>query len=436
MEPVGYRPRVFLAFTLIAVCATLVFPHAGMAADEHFEGDGHDHSKEEELEAEMDRQGGSTKEQVDALNKAVEDKQRRIKQLDGTISTYKQKIQQQQAAAASLANQVALLENRIQEKDLAVERTKQQIELSNLEIQAVSNQIQLEKQTIARRQAAIGELIRQMAQADQVSTLDAFLARPSLSELFARLDELKQVEQELVSATQSVKLSKETFEIKKAELETHRVALQAKTKELEEEQKQLEADRSAKVSLVSETSEREDEFQRILYELRQQQQSEADEVVALRDKLKDTLDAVDEALARGDILLDWPFTTVKRVSARFHDPTYPFRKMFEHPGIDLPAPVGTPIKAAAGGYVAWLKTGKQYGNYIMLVHPGGIATVYAHLSGFAVKPDTYVERGDIIGYSGGMPGAKGAGLSTGPHLHFEVRLNGIPVNPENYLPSL
>jgi len=127
---------------------------------------------------------------------------------------------------------------------------------------------------------------------------------------------------------------------------------------------------------------------------------------------------------------------VTRVSAIFHDVSYPFRKLFEHPGIDLPTPVGTPVRSAAGGYVAFNRTGKQYGNYVMVIHPGGIATVYAHLTKFGAKVDTYVERGDIIGYSGGRPGDAGAGLSTGPHLHFEVRQNGIPVNPTQFLPSL
>ena len=145
---------------------------------------------------------------------------------------------------------------------------------------------------------------------------------------------------------------------------------------------------------------------------------------------------MDEALARGDLLLNWPVDPSSGIKVIFRDPTYPFRYLFEHPGTDIRASVGTPVKAAAGGYVAWNKKGRLYGNYVMIVHPGGIATVYAHLSKFAAKADTYVERQEVIGYSGGRPGDPGAGLSSGPHLHFEVREDGVPVDAENYLPQI
>ena len=376
------------------------------------------------------------KQEIDTLNNQVKDKQGHVSELDSTISKYNQKIQENEAAVASLTNQVALLENRIQEKSLAVERTKEEINIANLQIQSLENQIDLQLATIQRREDSLAEYIRQLQQADAVSVLDVFLARPSLSQFFSRLEEMKRIEADLTDATRSIKESKNQLEIQKKDVETQRAELENQKKALELEQRALQSDKDAKISLVTMTQSSEVEFQRIVYQLRAEQQSVKDEIASLRDTLGQKLDSVDAALARGDILLNWPIPVRKGISAWFHDPSYPFRKFFEHPGVDIPTDVGTPIRAAAGGYVAWNKVGKQYGNYVMLIHPGGIATVYGHLSKFKAKPDTYVERGDIIGYSGGRPGDPGAGLSTGPHVHFEVRQNGIPVNPINFLPSL
>ena len=413
------RSSLFLRTTHVFLCVILlsgmVFPYQrpAQAADET----------------------GGTKQEIDALNQQVKNKQNTIKELDSTIGKYKGKIAQNEAAVNTLQNEVALLENRIQEKRLSTQRTKSQIELVNLEVQRTGVEIAQTQEQITRRQESLGELIRQLQEADGVSLFDTFLARPSLSDFFTRLDELKRVEAELANATKDVRQIKQAAEQKKIQQEAERVQLQAQKELLITQTQQLDQDLTAKLSLIEQTENNEEEYQRILYELRQQQQGEADEIADLQHRLQERLDAVDEALARGDVLLNWP-VKVKYISAKFHDPTYPFRKLFEHPGIDLPIPVGTPVKAAAGGYVAWNKTGKQYGNYVMVVHPGGIATVYAHLSAFGPKPDTYVERGDVIGYSGGRSGDPGAGLSTGPHLHFEVRQNGIPVNPASFLPSV
>ncbi len=381
-----------------------------------------------------DAETGSLKREIDALNTQIKEKEQRTKELDAVIGGYRKKITEHEGAIATLQNQVELLENRIEEKVLAIERTKNEIDLANLELLTLSSKIKIEESTITRREADLAELIQQINQADRVQILDAFMSRPSLSEFFARVDQMKRVEGELADATHDVKDSRDRMVKQKKEVETRRATLQEKRQSLAKEGQALAEDRAAKVSIIAETQDKEGEFQRILYELRQEQQSDADEVARLRDKLKESLDSIDTSLARGDILLSWPIRA-SRISAHFHDATYPFRKLFEHPGTDLPTPVGTPVRAAAGGYVAWTRTGTQYGNYIMIIHPNGIATVYAHLSRFGVKGDAFVERGDVIGYSGGQPGMQGAGLSTGPHLHFEVRQNGIPVNAENYLPS-
>jgi len=159
-------------------------------------------------------------------------------------------------------------------------------------------------------------------------------------------------------------------------------------------------------------------------------------ILDLQQKLKTQLQTIDDIFAKGDDMFSWPANPSSGITAIFHDPGYPFKNLFQHPGIDVRTSVGTQVHAAAGGYVAWNKTSKSYGNYTMIVHSGGFATIYAHLSKFIAKPDTFVQRGDVIGLSGGAPGMQGAGLSTGAHLHFEVRLNGIPTDPSSYLPQI
>ena len=88
---------------------------------------------------------------------------------------------------------------------------------------------------------------------------------------------------------------------------------------------------------------------------------------------------------------------------------------------------GDGCSAAAPGYVAWSRVGRQYGNYVMIIHTNGLATLYAHLSRSFVSADQFVQRGEEIGAVGST------GLSTGPHLHFEVRKNGIPTDPIPFL---
>jgi murein DD-endopeptidase MepM/ murein hydrolase activator NlpD len=99
-----------------------------------------------------------------------------------------------------------------------------------------------------------------------------------------------------------------------------------------------------------------------------------------------------------------------------------------HPGIDIGVPTGTPIHAAGTGTVVWCGWMSGYGNLVMIDHHNGLATLYGHQSRIAVSCNQQVSTGDVIGYVGCT------GFCTGPHLHFEVRLNGTPVDPLGYLP--
>ena len=99
-----------------------------------------------------------------------------------------------------------------------------------------------------------------------------------------------------------------------------------------------------------------------------------------------------------------------------------------HSGVDISAVVGSPVIAPADGVVTFADFLGGYGRAIMVDHGHGISTRYGHLSSFAVTAGQYIHRGDTIGYVGQ------SGRSTGPHLHYEVRINDVPVNPyEIYL---
>ncbi|OQY04098.1 MAG: peptidase M23 [Bacteroidetes bacterium 4572_117] len=108
---------------------------------------------------------------------------------------------------------------------------------------------------------------------------------------------------------------------------------------------------------------------------------------------------------------------------RIH-PIYKYRKM--HTGVDLTAPRGTKIHAAGDGVVVRSDWAGGYGNCVRINHGYGYLTLYGHMSKTNVRPGQKVKRGDVIGYVGST------GLSTSPHLHYEVRINGKFVNPVNF----
>jgi murein DD-endopeptidase MepM/ murein hydrolase activator NlpD len=98
-----------------------------------------------------------------------------------------------------------------------------------------------------------------------------------------------------------------------------------------------------------------------------------------------------------------------------------------HSGLDIDAPKGTPVRAAADGDVTDASMNAGYGREIILDHGHDVQTVYGHLSAMAVVPGQHVIRGQVIGYVGQ------SGRATGPHLHYEVRVHNVPVNPHKYL---
>lgn len=122
----------------------------------------------------------------------------------------------------------------------------------------------------------------------------------------------------------------------------------------------------------------------------------------------------------------WPVNGVLRSSFGGRSDPFSGEGAF-HTGIDLSAPVGTGVHVTADGVVASAGWSGDYGKLVIVDHGNGVETYYAHLSQFLVVPGEELRRGQIIALSGGT------GRATGPHIHYEVRVGGTPVNPYKYL---
>jgi murein DD-endopeptidase MepM/ murein hydrolase activator NlpD len=122
----------------------------------------------------------------------------------------------------------------------------------------------------------------------------------------------------------------------------------------------------------------------------------------------------------------WPVEG--RLTSNFGERVDPFNgEGAFHSGLDISVPYGTPVHAAADGVVSGAEFMNGYGRLITIDHGHGIATRYGHLSGFAISPGQHVRRGQVIGYVGTT------GRVTSPHLHYEVRIQSVPVDPHKYL---
>jgi murein DD-endopeptidase MepM/ murein hydrolase activator NlpD len=117
-----------------------------------------------------------------------------------------------------------------------------------------------------------------------------------------------------------------------------------------------------------------------------------------------------------------------RISSGFGERLHPilgYTRM--HKGIDFAVPKGTPVMAAGSGTIQFAGTSHGFGNLVIINHGNGYSTAYGHLSRFAggIHPGTHVHQGDIVAFSGMT------GMATGPHLHYEIRVNNVQVNPAN-----
>ncbi len=374
------------------------------------------------------------------LNAQINEKRKQLEDLEKRAQSYQETARQKEREASSLQNQVESIESELESIATEIERATVEIEKIRLEIQQVEGSIEKRSKEIDDAKGRIGDFLRMMYRNSSQSYLEISLLNKTFSQYFMRSKAVHDVEGEM-------KKSLERLSVLKKDLELQQESLSAKHAEAEEAKTRLESNKTAqeqerlfKEELIGKAQEAAVTYQQLTEEAKSEYDSSIATADALerrfREKLAESGVDIDELLGTASQLA-WPVSS-RLITAYFHDANYPFGT---HSGLDIGIPQGTPVRAAADGYVASVQAPYMIGPgrpgyaWVRLSHGGDISTFYLHLSQVSVTPDQFVRKGELIGLSGGARGVAGSGwLTTGPHLHFEVRSNGFPVNPLDYLP--
>jgi murein DD-endopeptidase MepM/ murein hydrolase activator NlpD len=377
------------------------------------------------------------KKEIETINNDVATKKQTREVLQRQADRYRALIMQKKQVSADIEDELGLIDSNIAKSQLDIEIAKDEIQSLDLAVRALDQRIHEHEQQLTKQRLLIGGMARRLYRAQfSSSPLESLLANASLSEFFDAWQAGADLQAGLTKAASQLKTITVSLQDERGRKAGKQQDIEAQKRAEEVAMRELEDAKGLKEAILMETKQSEIEYRYALAELDKEQNEADSEIKYLEKALREKKSLIDR-LGRSATVLSWPIEPTRGLSALFHDPEYPFRQVFEHPAVDIRAYQNTVVRAASAGVVARAKNGGMGYSYVMLIHNNDISTVYGHLVRITVKEDAYVERGEIIGYSGGMPGTPGAGrLTTGPHLHFEVRENGLPVNPLRYLPGL
>ncbi|CAN5579446.1 M23 family metallopeptidase [soil metagenome] len=347
---------------------------------------------------------------LDSKESELSEQKRRKGVLTGEVASFSAQVSQ-------LAGEVAVLRNReaVVAEDLSQTQSRLVAELEHLDVL---------RKRLHRSVGVLGTRLVEIYKADEPDALTVILDSDGFDDVVTRYEYLDLIQDQDSSIVGRVKGLRDDSETTVADVREARNRIAAKRDELartraqaEQREQELAVVRDSKAAALDSVNGNIGDIE--------------DDVSDLNDEIEEELRSAQATTTTSDPLPAGPIQQgsggmVFPVNGTITSP-FGYRWGRLHAGIDIAVAEGTPIRAAKSGTVALAEYYGGYGNYTCVDHGGGLSTCYGHQSGFAVSSGDQVEQGEVIGYSGNT------GSSTGPHLHFEVRVDGTPVDPMSYL---
>lgn len=287
------------------------------------------------------------------------------------------------------------------------------------ELTYLENELKKTEENLAANTQALGKRLNMIYEQGSVHVLDVLLNSASITDFLTRWDLLSRLAEQDMDLIDTVKTELKETQDKQNQVLLKKNTLTQLLLEQEGRKRELDTASSRQKELYRTISTQREDVERALDELDEESLRIADQLRKLGG---------DSSIALGTGQFTWPAPGYKRITSPFGNRRHPILKTNRfHSGVDIGAPMSSAVVAADSGTVIETAWRGAYGNVVMINHGNGKVTLYAHLSKFVVKAGDFVKKGQTVARSGST------GWSTGPHLHFEIRINGNPVNPLNYV---
>lgn len=296
------------------------------------------------------------------------------------------------------------------EREKAV--TEQQIATTEIELEAAQKRLD-------ERTEVLGSRLKEIYKQGEVSYLEVLLESTSFRDFLVRFHLLETIAEQDIDLVEEIQAERKVIADKKAALEANKAKLISLKEEAQAKMELLKEKQAEQKAIMDALETEKQAIEKGLAELESASQNIANRIQSLQSR-----GSVYRGKSTGRFIMPVGGSITSQYGNRIH-PILGTQRM--HTGIDIGASSGTAIKAADNGAVIFTGWLGAYGNTVVIDHGGGLSTLYGHMSSIGVSNGATVSQGQSIGRVGST------GWSTGPHLHFEVRQNGNPVNPWSHL---
>lgn len=350
----------------------------------------------------------------------LSEKQQQLQDVSSQINSKSQKVNSLKKQEKSIMGQVNALEKDMNKTQQEIENLTNRAKLLQSNIGVTEHEINILENDLDQQSEILSDRLVFIYEEGDISYLEVLLSAEDLQDFLTRYDLLNRILDQDRQLIDTIRGQKRDLDLKKSELVVQKKSLEsAKVGQVQKEQL-LDTQIDKKKDILNSVEKEKNAQLKALNELEQESKQ--------LESLIRQMQGGGSKNSIGTGTYSWPVPGYTGISSpygmRFH-PILKVRKL--HTGIDIRVPYGVSIHAADGGKVIYAGWMNAYGQVVIIDHGAGMSTLYAHQSSILVSNGTMVSKGQVIGKVGST------GWSTGAHLHFEVRVNGTPVNPNSYV---